>query len=233
MARSTEYHFLLSSLPHLFSLFETAQSPISELRLQDRLRLLTPADAATLTEIEDLLLWHRLPIDTRDETLVARADELVGRLPSRALRGIVDWHMQERTLLAALRRRSRGELLPREGPLWGYGPLTDHIYRNYRSPAFGLELYFPWLPQAEKLVAEKDALELARLRLRLAWNFLHRTGEGHYFDFEALVVYVLKWHLLDARLRFDGAAARERFDRMLGEGMKGASEASGMERALA
>jgi hypothetical protein len=55
---------------------------------------------------------------------------------------------------------------------------------------------------------------------------------SHHFDFEAVVLYVLRWNLVDRLARHDPVAATERFKTLLVRGLElydGAATAPGSE----
>lgn len=219
MARPVRYYMLMSSLPVLPPLFHAKQLPISRLRLEQRLRLLEGADAAELDRTEKLLSWERLSLDVPDATLVEQAAVVLPRLQNPAVRAIVQERLELRTAVAALRRRQRGGPEPRQGEPWGHGRWVDHIRRHWRERTFQLEPIFPWLGEAERLMRAGGAAELERLLMDIVWTRLTRAVAGHYFDFLAVTVYVLKWDLLERRLAYDGGAALERFDSLTREGL--------------
>lgn len=219
MARRMAYTMLIGSLPPLLSLFAAKQTPISRLHLDRRLSLLQPEDARTLALIEDLLQWSRLSIVRTDGEIVAQAEAVMLRLDNSFLRDIVRWRLELRTAVAALRRRQRGDPPPVRGERWGYGRWVDHIRRHWSEPHFRLEPMLPWIVEAHRLLAEGDSRSLERTLLGLVWDTLGRAAEGHYFDFEAVVIYVLRWNVVDRWTRYDGAAAADRFERMTDEGL--------------
>ena len=56
---------------------------------------------------------------------------------------------------------------------------------------------------------ETEALE--RLLLEQAWKSVVRQTGEHLFDFEAVVIYVLKWNITDRWVRYNAEAAARRF----------------------
>jgi hypothetical protein len=131
----------------------------------------------------------------------------------------VQFRLEFRTVVAALRRRRRGERAPRPGVPWGYGRWVAHIERYWTEPGYRLERIFPWVHEAHRLMNADETQELERLLLGVVWEHLNRVGEEHYFDFEAVVMYVLRWHLIDRWTRYDGSAAVSRFREMIESGL--------------
>lgn len=219
MTDSYQYTMLICSLPHHGRSFVQKRPPLSRLRLDRRLQMLTEADAARLDEIERLAQWDYLSHQESDLEIVRYAQGFIPGLAEPALRAILDDRLTLRTLVAGLRRRLLGDPPPRLGEPWGYGPWLDMMVRHWSHPAFGLERPFPWLEQADGLLRAGDSLGLERLLLGLSWRHLNRLSAGHDFDFVAVVVYVLKWQLVDRWSRFDAGVAIERFEGLINEGL--------------
>lgn len=222
MADAYLYVMLISSLPHPVSLFGAKQTPISRIKLERRLRMLTPEDAATLTVIVDALAWFRLPLSLTEEETLERGRRAMAEVEHATLRDIIRDRLELRTCVAALRRRHRGEPAPEANPPWGYGRWTRRIAANWDEPGFRVEGAFPWIREADQLLKDGDSLGLERLLLQQVWTNLNRYRAHHLFDFEAVVIYALRWHVIDRWTHYDGAVAGERFDRLanaaMGEG---------------
>jgi hypothetical protein len=212
MADPNRYTMLIASLPvHPVSVLASKQTPISRIQLNRRLRLLEEDDARLLGRLEDLFHWDRLPLALGDEAIVRQAGELMGDVSNPTLRDIISFRLDLRTVLAALRRRRRGESVPTARQAWGYGRWVDHIGRHWHDSDLGLGQVLPWVREVSRLVAEGGSKELEQRLLEIIWTALGRHGEGHYFDFEAVVVYVLRWDMLARWTTYDGPAAGRRF----------------------
>ena len=215
MSDPDAYVMLMSSLPSPEALFLAKQPPLSRLRLDQRLRVLEPEDAETLNLVEDALQWARLPISLTEEAVVARAREALERIDNEVLRQVIEERLEIRTVVAALRRRHRGESAPAPGVCWGIGRWVDHIPRNWTEASFRLDRVFPWLREADRLMQVGDTEGLERLLLQQAWKRLARLSGEHEFDFEAVVIYVLKWNIVDRWSGYNGEAAMRRFKEMV------------------
>jgi hypothetical protein len=213
------YITLMTSLPFLGELLGARQTPLSRIRLEQRLKQLAPDDAVLLARIEDLSRWSHQPIDRADQEILTRARALLEDLDNPLLRELVAYRLEQRTLMAALRRRQRGEKVPDGGAAWGFGRWVEHIRQFWGEPDFRLEGVFPWVPEAHRLVETGDSLELEQLLVGESWNVLGRMSEGHYFDFEAVVIYVLRWDIIDRWTSHDGERAARRFEQMVQDGL--------------
>ncbi len=210
MTDSHRYAMLMNTLPYHGSLFAAKQTPLSRLRLQQRLRLLEPEDATRLATVSQLLDWTHQEQARSDIEIMAWARDQVAEIDNAFARDLVVWRLELRTLIAALRRRHHGEPSPHNNR-WGFGRWLGQIRRNWSEPGFRLEGVFPWLAEAERHIVANDALALERLLLGVVWSHLERISDGHYFDFEAVVIYLMRWDLIARWTSHDGDEAERRF----------------------
>ena len=217
MADRDAYIALVTSLPRPERLFFAKQPPLSRLRLDRRLSDLTPEDRETLRRIEHLLSWSNYGMEADASVSAARVAAALDGLESATLRAIIEERVDLRTVVAALRIRARGD-----GPppgQWSASRLTRHLAENWRDPVFRLDRRLPWLPQAAKLLEARDPLGLERHMLDVTFRQLQRHGARHFFDFEAVVIYVLKWNIFERWSRSDARAAARRFERLADEAL--------------
>ncbi len=212
------YVMLITSLPFHGPLFGAHQTPLSRLRLNVRLRILDEADAQALQELSSVLEWIHQSMDVTDAELVARSKGFEAAWGEGFLSDILRFRMEVRTLYSALRRRRRGEAAP-VGQPWGYGRWVRHIERYWNEPGFRLQRVYPWVNEAEQLIEARDSLGVERLLLKVVWDYLTRISEGHEFDFEAVVIYVLRWDLIARWSSYDGERAVQRFDHLVDIGL--------------
>lgn len=213
-----QYVTLMASLPPIGQLFEAQQPPISALKLDSRLKLLTAKDASRLKQIASLISWRQQPMDRSDAQFIAEAQRFFEAVYSPSLRELMTYRLDVRTILAGLRRRHRGESSPPMGQSWGVGNWVGYIERHWTEPGFHLEVMFPWVLEADRLLQEDDSLALERLQFEVNWQMLDRVGTGHYFDFEAVVIYVMRWSLVQRWTTYNGEAAVERFRQLVDSG---------------
>ncbi|MGQ3676643.1 hypothetical protein ACT6QH_14245 [Xanthobacter sp. TB0139] len=209
------YVMLMSSLPALGQLLGSATPAITITRLEERLRFLSPGDRADLDAMASALSWKRIPLGTDETAYLAHVARQMEKVRSPVLRNIIRDRLEIRTLTAALRRRHAGEEAPAPGLLWGYGRHLETIRKNWALPDFGVATSFPWVNQAREQLEAGDTRGLERTMLQAAWNAAARYADGHYFDFEAVAVYVMRWNLADHWVRYDIAAATRRFETLL------------------
>ena len=219
MSDPDAYIMLISSLPNPEALFRTKQPPLSRLKLDQRLRVLTPEDAETLRLVEYALHWRQIPMGTTEEEMIKRGRDALDKIDNDTVRLLVSDRLEIRTCVAALRRRARGEGPPASDARWGFGRWVGHIGRNWTEPAFRLDSVFPWLREADRLMKQDDPMALERLLLEQSYKRLQRRAGQHVFDFEAVVIYVMKWSIFDRWGRYNSEAASRRFEDLTQAGL--------------
>lgn len=214
MSHPDAYVTLIAGLPSPEALFLAKRPPLSRLKLDRRLRMLEPGDAEVLRLVEDAIDWRKFPRGTSESDIIERGRRAMREVGSESLRLIVRDRLELRTCVAALRRRARGEGPPPPGTPWGFGRWVGHIERNWTAPAFALEHVFDWIREADGFVRNGDANTLERLLLARSYRILQRRAGLHTFDLEAVVIYVLKWNIVDRQTRYNREAAARRFDEL-------------------
>lgn len=205
---------LIASLPYHGPLFGARQTPLSRIRLNQRLNLLEPDDRWLLDRITDLLDWMRHGIGRSDAEILANAADLLSRIASGTLKQVVIRRLELRSLVAALRSRWQGEGPPGPKVSWGFGRWMRHIRANWSEPGFRLGNAYPEVMEMQQMLENGDMLGFERLLLGMIWRDLERLSEGHRFDFEAVVIYTLRWDLVYRWTGYDGEAAGRRFDEL-------------------
>lgn len=207
------YYTLLTSLPHIDSLFNSKITPISRIQLDRRLAMLGTQEREILLKVEQLVHWSHLPDDVDEAHLITLAERLLQELKSPALKELVTFRLDMRTIAAAMRRKARGMQPPTEAR-WSYGSRYAYIRRNWSHPTLGLQNAFPWLPQAAEALQKKDHYALEKTVMEAVWNKLNELGAYHRFDFEAVVIYLVRWNLVARWTAYDGTRAVERFKQL-------------------
>ncbi|MEL6234320.1 MAG: hypothetical protein AAFR46_07915 [Pseudomonadota bacterium] len=231
MAGRDAYVALMASLPSSERLFFAKQPPMSRLRLDKRLRVLSTEEAAVLAIVEGVLSWRSYAMSATGEAAQRRIDAALTQIPQPTLQAALRERIDLRQVMAALRQRAQGHPAP-VAPN-AYGRLTRRIVQNWSDPAFKLGRHLPWVPEAAELIAAQAPKKLERHILQVTFGQLQRFGTAHQFDFEAVALYVLKWNIFDRWARLDAKAASARFDALadaaLADGpppdMKGAVDA--------
>jgi hypothetical protein len=213
--QKNRYTLLMASLtPHEPQLFAHKQPLVSVYQLNKRLAWLHPDDAEQLDNIRRILDWSAVN-DLADTGFIQAAQYLLDTLDNTFLRNIVSWRLELRTLVAAVRHKHHQ---PEQAMKPEYLLMTKFgrdILSNWQLDDFGLRYRFPWLLDVNQWIQQQRYWQLERFLLNLAWQYYDRQSQGHYFDFEAVVIYVLRWELRQRLNLYDGQKARQRFVELL------------------
>jgi len=213
---SNSYHMLISSLPALPPRFDVERLPITFERLQGRLRMLEPEDAEEIERMLAVLRWGRQFEEPSDTAVVQRYDALMHDMTHPLVRDILVYGMDARMIAVALRCRRRGLALPTVG----VGQWFDHIRHNFNQPDFKLGQVFPWIPEAERLLAQGDLLNLYRQYvLGATWTYLKKRAEDYSFSFEAVVLYIARWDIIRHWQQLQAERGRAIFETLVTEAL--------------
>jgi hypothetical protein len=177
------------------------------------LSLLHADDLEELMRAEGLVAWRRQPVSRTTEEIVAMYDEVVANNRTRELRNVVDFRMNMRTVMVALRLRRQGKAAP--SGRWGTGPYARIIESRWAEAEFGLGAVFPWIPEAQAFLDQGDAMALEKLMMGQSWKKLSQISDVHPFRFEQVFAFVYKWDILHRWLSYDAEKARERFEELI------------------
>jgi Protein of unknown function (DUF2764) len=214
--RSNSYHMLISSLPALPPRFDVDRLPITFERLQGRLRMLKPEDAEEIERLLAVLRWANQFEEPSDAAVVQRYNALMHNITNPLVRDILEYGMDVRMIAVALRSRRRDLALPTVG----VGQWFDHIRRNFNQPDFKLGQVFPWIPEAERLLAQGDLLTLYRQYvLGATWTYLKKRAEDYYFSFEAVVLYIARWDMIRRWQQLQAERGRTIFETLVTEAL--------------
>ena len=214
--RSNSYYMLISSLPPLPVRFEVARLPITLERLEARLRMLEPEDAAEIGRFMTILEWSAKSAATADAAIIRHYDELLHTLRSPLSLKVLKAGMNTRTVIAALRRRRQG-LGP---PPVGFGQWFGHIKRHFQKPDFSLGHVFSWLVPLDQLLAHDDVLTAYQRVLSETWAFLRKLEQDYdTFAFEAVVLYIARWDIIRRWQQLEPERGRKVFEALITEAM--------------
>ena len=211
---SRTYYTLVASLPALPHFEEAERLPINEARLRERLRMLHPDDASYVAQLSKAIAWEKQPPGDSDAEVAARYRALLREETHPGVRAAVEFRINVRTILAALRRRHRGENDGPSNPDWGVGPWVIHIEKNWTDPDLKLAGIFPWIPEAREQLEDGNSVALEKLVMGLVWTSLDRAAVGKNFVLENVIVFLSKWDILQRWLSYGEEPALDRFEKL-------------------
>jgi len=217
MGGRRHYYTLIASLPRLPRFDRAERLPINRERLGERLGMLEPEDAELVERATAFIRWQRQPVARTDQEMVTYYERMAELIEEPVLACMFEFLINQRTIIAALRRRYRGLPAPASGQRWGVGRWVRHIELNWEDPDFRLGALYPWIPQVRAHLEAGEALALDRLLMNLVWDTMDRMAEGSEFGLEALLAYLFKWDILEQWLSYDTEEAKTRFDELVSE----------------
>ena len=209
---SRSYYMLITSLPALPPHFEVDRNPVPWDRFKDRLAMLHEGDAALIDRLVDFFDWDRQPLDRTDADVVAHYKRLLPTVDNRLIRQIIDDRMEVRTIVSGLRLRKADQ-----PPPVGLDPWATDIKRQWKHPDFRLQLRHPWVTRFRELLDAGDILEADRLQLSVSWTYWSRLAARYHFSFEAVILYLARWEIIDRWTSRDAQRGRERFEQLIAE----------------
>lgn len=211
---------LMTSLPpHKHDMFEDKQVPLSRIQLNKRLALLDEQDASDLLIIEELLHWSHIK-NNIDQTFVNETVESISSIDNKFIQNIIVWRLELRIILATLRMRHQGQKSPPVKHIFGFDYWYFIINKYWHEPDLGLSRQLPWLPKANELLVADKSLELEKHIFRVVWEHYRQQSFGHYFNFEAVIIYVLRWDIVYRWTNNHKEMAEQRFNNLVDAGLE-------------
>lgn len=214
MSPHTDYYMLVTSLPYMPRTFQVERVPISRLRLAERLKLLSTADADVVNHVQKFLQWDRQPTARTDQEVQQEYEKIMVSISNPLVRRIIEYRMDVRTITSALRRRRLGMSAPT-----GVGQWVSHIGSNWDHDDFRLAREHPWIPHVGQALAANDSLEVERLLLQATWTEWTALADKYHFVFESVLLYLSRWEIVDRWTRLNESQGRNRFNTLMKEAL--------------
>ncbi len=214
MKNRTGYYTLIASLPPMPLQLEQARLPINWPRLEGRLDMLSERDRKIIRRLERFLRWERRPHCRSDKDVMAAFEKIQEKIEYPLAHEIVTHLMDIRMLVAAVRRRQRDLPPPEYAGTWG-----RHIVRNWQRTNFGLGVRFPWLDELRLHLSQDKNMSAHRLVVSVIWDYLRKLAEHHHFDFEAVMLYLVRWDVVNNWVKQDREKGKKRFNQLTREVM--------------
>lgn len=220
MATHQQYIELLCSLPHLANPFRYKRPAITRVQLQKRMTMLDQQDLHWLQKLNEAFYWGGITLHEDEVSLINKANRFLAGIPYRDIQEWLEWRMDVRTVVAAIRRRKQGEDAPAIRDNWGYGRYVRQIVNNWSSPCFKLEYHFPWLPDVVDGIETGQSFKVEQILLNAVWHYYAMQKPETPYGFSAVVLYVAKWDLVDRWCKYNADRAGEHFDELVNHSLK-------------
>jgi len=219
MAEHDPYLTLLCSLPGFDAIFAHKIPPLSRLRLDQRLLLLTEEDRHQLDLVEQVVNWSRWPSGTDNSFAFKHIQSLLDQMTDQRCKQLTLEILDLYAVHNALYMRGDDEesAHPPSTP-WCISRFRSRLEQHWQDEDLGLSHYFSWIPEAAEALRNKQVLIVQKTFIKSIWQHLQRQQPEDEFSFYAVVVYVLKWTLADRWSRTDADKARDRFQQLLTAG---------------
>ena len=208
---TTQFYMVASSLPRMDTSFKISEPPISRLQLEKRLKLLPEETARLLFSIE-LLAWTSWYMPKQSVIETRKLHQNILENKSVFIRDISNWYLDLRSILAAIRMRKEKKEPPTDPKLYWITRFEHQLIQKWGEPDFGLKAVYPWVPKITACIEKNDTASVEEFLLTYIWNYLSRMEAGHYFDFEAITVYLLRWNIVNHWSKFNKTKVLECID---------------------
>lgn len=209
------YYTLVCSLPRLVYFEQAELLPISGERLHLRLSMLTPEDLSEFVAAQDFVSWHKLALQATTSEIGEKFLQLQKSCKNSVLCDYVEFIMQLKTVLAALRLRLAGKQISLEEAR--YFKLQRWLLNNWDDANFKLERVVPWVVPLAEYVQKDDAVNAEKLLMHTAWQQLARINDLSMFGFEAVFSFMFRWDIVRTWLSFKSDAAATSFHTLIEE----------------
>jgi len=197
----SSYIGLIASLPNLLDPFVHRHPPISRVQLFKRLNMLDYDDGQTIHQIASVFLWSELSIQDSDAIvldaqILRNAERIISAIESEELQQWLEWRMEFRSVIAALRIRKSANEAPKNQS-WAYRTISHHLAANWSKPDFGLGGRFQWISEANAFLERGESAELERLLLTACWKFYQQQQAQNPYGLAQVWLYIARWDLVN------------------------------------
>ncbi|WP_058534975.1 DUF2764 family protein [Legionella saoudiensis] len=210
---SAQFYTVASSLPRLGSSFKIASPPISRFQLEKRLKLLPEKHITQIFAIE-LLVWRSwfMPQQSVAETRILYQQIIKNQ--SSFIINLIDWYFDLRSVFAAIRMRNEKKEAPENPHYYWISNWEHRLMQKWHDADFGLKSVYPWLPKVQVDMEKNNTAAIEEFLLAHIWKHLSIIEAGHYFDFEALTIYLLRWNIISYWSSFNKSQTLERIEKL-------------------
>ncbi|KTC84456.1 hypothetical protein [Legionella brunensis] len=192
---TTNYYMVISSLPRIFPDYKVESPPISRLQLEKRLGLL-PIETQTRLYAIESLVWSSWFNPSQSVEKTRKDYQQLMQINSRVICNLIVWYFDLRSIVSALRMKHIGKAPPANPKNHWITHWDQKLIEHWSEPDLGLKFVYPSLIKMAEDLARNDTPAVEEFLLNFIWKYLSSIETGHYFDLEALIIYLLRWDIV-------------------------------------
>lgn len=209
----TSYYTLITSLPRHSKHYKIKQTPISRIQLEKRLKILPEQKRLLLTNLT-YCIWDswfnpKLPLA---KTKLNSKNLLALNIPF--INELIQWFFDVRSVFVALRLRKVQQTPPINPQDFWSTRWNIRLISNWNVHDFGLKYVYPWLPEVSSKMSANETDDVEDIILNVLWKHLDNIESRHFYDFEAIVIYILRWHIVNYWSQFNEKTAYDRIRKL-------------------
>lgn len=206
-----KYVDLITSLPHHGDLFSSKETSISKIRLDIFLKLLSKEDMKTLLEFEDIINAHHKYNDISDQLFFDKINDFFSKTTNNFIKEILVKRIEITIIIGLLRKKIlKKEIQFAKSEL--FFPFMSYLKSHSELPDFGLSGKYKWIIQLNNLIEENNSVAAERILLAYSWEYLSRISYQYEFSFEAIILYVTRWNIVNRWTIYDSEEAKARLN---------------------
>lgn len=201
----TAFYSLMTSLPRLPSDFRMRQVLISKMQLMKRINLLPNHEKDMAIQFIEMTWddWFAIEKSNKNITLMMKLDELA----CNNIKSIIEWMYDIRSILSAIRLRRDDPSVPENVREILITHWQQRIINHWSETDFSLGNIYPWINIVVKHQADHQPQLVEEIVISQLWRYLQSIETMHYFDLEALFIYLLRWQIINYWYQFDSDKA--------------------------
>ncbi len=199
----------MTSLPRHDRQFKVKQTPISRIQLAKRLKLLPEPEQTYLEQLVNVVWDSWFSLDLPLSETLKRAKPLLA-LNNPFINDIIYWFFDIRSLFVALRLHKTQAQPPSKPQDYWHTRFSKRLIANWSQADFGLKHVYPWLSDVIEKISNNEPDDVEDILLTQVWHHLNAIETRHFFDFEALIIYVIRWNVVNHWSQFNETKAHQR-----------------------
>lgn len=216
-----QYVYVATRLPYLTNIFSYTKEPIVYAKWQEIIADLTEAHQQELLEIQKITKWGAGVEKFTMAEYFQHADKLLRHYKKNTcIYNILFSTVNLRIYVAVLRLQQTNNPIAMDFAGTIFETTIDNIIAKQKLPYFGMEYEYPWIKDALPYLRADKSFEFERFLLNHHWQLLAKMSANNWFNFNAIVIFMLKMNLIRRWLKYDAERAKSRLENMINDYVK-------------